>query len=108
MYLILSGITLCAYMYACYYLFQICFNYFSRLTNDFILQIFPGWTLLSIIIGVTIIIYPTSLYAISILYLMFYISMIICLVCIILLILKKFNKEIYNILVEGIKRRNSQ
>lgn len=106
MYLILSGITLCAYMYACYYLFQICFNYFSRLTNDFILQIFPSWILLSIIIGVTIIIYPTFLYAISILRLTFYISIIICFICIILLFVKMLNKNLYDILVEKIKSRN--
>lgn len=103
MYVILSVISLYVYLYACYYLFQFCFNYLSRLTDDFITRNFPVWILMSIIIGITIMIYPTFLHGLTILYFMFYISITICLICIVLLPIKMLNKNLYDILVEKIK-----
>lgn len=103
-YVIISAIILLTYLYVCLFLLKISKSFTSKRTKDYVLQDLPGWVLILIINSLVKYIYPAFLTGSLVLNLVFYTSLIICSFSVILLIVKFFDKKLYDGLVNKIQR----
>lgn len=104
---ILSGFILYLYIWACTHFFNFVLKYISSVSSDFFIQILPGWLLISLFSKTAMHIYPEFLHAAYLLDFIFYLASFISIFLIVMLLIKPFNKSLYDSVMKTIKKNRN-